>query len=64
MNKGGGAFWLVCLLDHTNHFFTWFLEGKFPCQTFTRRRVVKLVERPVPNVETQGSGVRFLQGVT
>ena len=39
-------------------------KREFPCQTFTRRQVVKLVERPVPNVETQGSGVRFLRGVT
>ena len=39
-------------------------KREFPCQTFTRRQVVKLVERPVPTVETQGSGVRFLRGVT
>ena len=37
-------------------------KREFPCQTFTRCQVVKLVERPVPNVETQGSGVRILRG--
>ena len=73
--KGQGSNWEVslsqgcvssCTLRSTNSGIAMYtrVKGKFPCQTFTRRRVVKLVERPVPNVETQGSGVRFLQGVT